>query len=122
MRTELKRKPATLGGLKVQVLWKLRPLPLSLLILPVGIRATTLLIVLVFEFVILTALLLLLLVLALFVLSMLTLTVRLLTLTELSALVSFVTHVDSPWHAEFNAFVRCKITTNVLLLCPVFRE
>jgi hypothetical protein len=85
-----------LGGSKVQLLWKLRPLPLFLLVLPVGIRAATLLIVLVLEFVILTALLLLLLVRALLVLSMLTLTVRLLTLTELFALVSFVTHVDSP--------------------------
>jgi hypothetical protein len=69
-----KRKPAKAGGLKVQLVLGLSAFPLSFLVFPVAIWATTLLLV-GFHVVILTPLLvLLLLLLLLFVLSRLTLT------------------------------------------------
>src|ERR1700730_6100820 len=83
------RKPASSGGLKVQLVLRLSAFPLFFLVFPVAIRAATLLVGL--HVIILTSVLVLLgLLRLLFVLTMLTLT----TLAELSALVFFVSHVE----------------------------
>jgi hypothetical protein len=113
-----KKKTASSGGLKVQLVLGLSAFPLSFLVFPVAIRATTLLLV-GFHVVILTPVLVLLLLLRLlFILAMLTLT----TLAELSALVSFVSHVEFSFALEFNAFVRCKIFGQCSTAKPSLRE